>query len=107
MTPSSSRCRPQFRHRAAHVSISDRLIFIFMTLQPVRCYYQCRNLIYFWMHERKPRRLPQTMRVVARSCLFTAGFMVRPLGRPRQIVACLRGIWDGVDRQYYATLLTR
>ena len=64
--------------------------------QPLRCYYQCRNLIYFWAHEYRPRRLPQTARVIARSCLFTAGFMARPISRPHQAIACLRGIWDGI-----------
>ena len=55
-----------------------------------------RNLIYFWTHECRPRRLPQTVRVIARSCLFTAGFMARADQPPAPIVACLRGIWDGI-----------
>jgi rhamnosyltransferase len=65
-------------------------------LSPIRCYYSVRNWIYFWVYQYKPRRARQVIRSILRSLAFTTTFMVRPVTYRRQLVACLRGIRDGL-----------
>jgi GT2 family glycosyltransferase len=78
----------------------------------IRCYYLCRNGIYFNLYEiakgpfdllrgalwrLRPRRQAGLGRgAIWNVLLFTLNFVVRPLGHQRQIAACLRGIWHGV-----------
>ena len=65
-------------------------------LSPIRCYYHVRNLIYFWLYQFKPRGLNRTVRNIGRSFAFTMTFVVRPVSHRRQLIACLRGLWDGL-----------
>ena len=71
---------------------------------PIRCYYNARNRIYFWLYQCKPRRMGRVFRSILRSLAITSSFAVRPVSRRRQLVACLRGIWDGLtmhmERRY-------
>jgi rhamnopyranosyl-N-acetylglucosaminyl-diphospho-decaprenol beta-1,3/1,4-galactofuranosyltransferase len=68
----------------------------FHEISPRRCYYSVRNLIYFWLYQYKPRRINVALRAIARTFVFTFGFAVRPISHGPQLVACLRGIRDGL-----------
>jgi rhamnopyranosyl-N-acetylglucosaminyl-diphospho-decaprenol beta-1,3/1,4-galactofuranosyltransferase len=72
------------------------LKFQFDELSPIRCYYHVRNLIYFWLYQFKPRGLSRIVRNIGRSVVFTMTFVVRPVSHRRQLIACLRGLWDGL-----------
>lgn len=80
---------------------------------PIRCYYLCRNTLYFTLYEYAGRRFgifsgalwrvrpapgrPGLMRgVVWRLGLFVLNFLVRPRRHGAQIAACCRGIWHGL-----------
>jgi GT2 family glycosyltransferase len=87
---------------------------------PIRCYYLCRNTLYFTLYDSIERHLgflgglawisrgilwrvrsapgrPGAVRgLVWQVLLFTANFVVRPWSQGRQIAACMRGIWHGV-----------
>jgi rhamnopyranosyl-N-acetylglucosaminyl-diphospho-decaprenol beta-1,3/1,4-galactofuranosyltransferase len=65
-------------------------------LSPPRCYYQVRNSIYFWLHQCKHRRMSRAVRNIGRSLVFTMTFAIRPISHRRQLIACLRGCWDGL-----------
>ena len=62
---------------------------------PIRCYYMCRNTLYFMLYEMKENRLDIFFRQGIFTFLFAARFMLRPRRQARQIGACLRGIWNG------------
>jgi rhamnopyranosyl-N-acetylglucosaminyl-diphospho-decaprenol beta-1,3/1,4-galactofuranosyltransferase len=78
---------------------------------PIRCYYVCRNTLYFTLYDLAEGRfamLRELWRVRSRpgrslmsgiawqTALFTLNFAVRPRTQGAQIRACLRGIWHGV-----------
>src|SRR6266567_7449172 len=78
----------------------------------IRCYYLCRNGIYFNLYEvakgrfdllrgalwriRSRRQLGLARGAVWSVLLFSMNFLVRPRNHGRQIAACFRGIWHGV-----------
>jgi hypothetical protein len=81
----------------------------FYDLPPIRCYYTCRNTLYFALYDVAEGRFGEMWRVgpspgrpgwmsgVAwRVLLLTLNFLLRPRGHARQIQACFRGIWHGV-----------
>jgi rhamnosyltransferase len=85
----------------------------FYEFPPIRCYYTCRNTLYFALYEAaqgrfgllrsalwRVRSLPERpglMRGAAwRVLLLTLNFLLRPRNHGEQILACLRGIWHGV-----------
>jgi GT2 family glycosyltransferase len=80
---------------------------------PIRCYYLCRNTLYFTLYDYAERRFgvfsgalwrvrpapgrPGLLRgMVWRLGLFTLNFLVRPRRHGAQIAACCRGIWHGL-----------
>jgi GT2 family glycosyltransferase len=65
-------------------------------LSPIRCYYQVRNSIYFWLYQFHRPRLNRAVRNVVRSLAFTMTFAIQPFSHFRQLVACLRGLWHGL-----------
>ena len=65
-------------------------------LPPIRCYYSCRNRIYFTLYEYAEGRLWQFVIAIAGVVHLTTNFLVRPRHRGKQILACLRGLWHGV-----------
>lgn len=71
---------------------------------PARCYYLVRNWIYFWLYQYTPRGIKRALRAIARSVAFTIRFAVRPVSYRRQLIACLRGMRDGLtmhmERRY-------
>jgi GT2 family glycosyltransferase len=62
----------------------------------IRCYYHVRNPIYFWLYQSKHGGMRQSVHSIIVSLAFAASFAVRPVSRRPQLVACLRGIWDGL-----------
>jgi GT2 family glycosyltransferase len=72
------------------------LEFQLYEISPLRSYYHARNSIYFWLYEYKPRLPRQVVRSIIRSAIFTMTFVIRPFSHRGQLIACLRGIWDGL-----------
>jgi GT2 family glycosyltransferase len=89
---------------AAQICRIGPLEFRLFDAPPLRCYYQVRNLIYFWLYEHKPRLAGRVVRSVIRAFAFTITFVIRPFSHRRQLIACLRAIWDGltmhIERRY-------
>jgi rhamnopyranosyl-N-acetylglucosaminyl-diphospho-decaprenol beta-1,3/1,4-galactofuranosyltransferase len=83
---------------AARVCRIGPLEFRLFDAPPLRCYYQVRNLVYFWLYEFRPWLLRPAIRSLIRAAIFTASFAVRPFSRRRHFVACLRAIRDGMTR---------
>jgi rhamnosyltransferase len=63
---------------------------------PIRCYYMSRNMLYFMLYDVARGRLGLARRVVWTVFKLTANFVLRPWNHGREIIACFRGIWDGV-----------
>jgi rhamnosyltransferase len=89
------------------------LTITFYEVPPIRCYYMCRNTLYFTLYEYEDRRFgllrpalwrvrpargrPGLMRgLVWQLLFFTTNFLLRPRTHAAQIRACFRGIWHGV-----------
>jgi GT2 family glycosyltransferase len=89
------------------------LIITFYEDPPIRCYYVCRNTLYFTLYDYEDRRFgllrpalwrvrpapgrPGLMRgVVWQLLFFTMNFLLRPRTHAAQISACFRGIWHGL-----------
>jgi len=83
----------------------------FYDLAPYRCYYVCRNTLYFTLYDLAEGRLVkfrELWRVRSRpgrslmsgvawqSALFTMNFALRPRTHAAHVNACLRGIWHGI-----------
>ena len=83
----------------------------FFEAAPLRCYYVCRNTLYFTIYDltdgllakfrvlfrlrsRPGRSAPSG--IAWQTALFTLNFALRPRGHGTQILACLRGIWHGL-----------
>jgi len=71
---------------------------------PFRCYYFVRNAIHFWLHVCKERGIRTLAHVMLFTLGFTLSFVIRPVSGRRQLIACLRGIRDGltmhIERRY-------
>jgi GT2 family glycosyltransferase len=79
---------------------------------PIRCYYYCRNALYFILYEfekvrfgllggvlwrmRRHGHVGPMRGVVWNVLLLTMNFLLRPRNHGRQIRACFRGTWHGV-----------
>lgn len=80
-------------------AVEIRLGFAMTTVYefpPIRCYYMCRNMLYFALYDVDLGRLGLSRRVVWTVFRLTMNFLLRPLNHGAQIHACLRGIWDGI-----------
>jgi rhamnopyranosyl-N-acetylglucosaminyl-diphospho-decaprenol beta-1,3/1,4-galactofuranosyltransferase len=79
-------------------------------LAPLRCYYVCRNTLYFTMYDSTDGRRAKFCKlwrltsrpgrglmsgVAWQAGLLTLNFMLRPRTHGAHIRACLRGIWHG------------
>jgi len=102
--------------RAEPVPIPKRLqggpiTLNFFEHAPVRCYYICRNTLYFTIYNLKDEPLAKFRQffglrsrpgrsapsgIAWQTALFTLNFALRPRGHGAQIRACLRGIWHGL-----------
>jgi GT2 family glycosyltransferase len=80
------------------------LYFRLFEISPIRCYYHVRNMLYFWLYQCRPRRPRRVVRSIVHSLLFPRTFAIRPVSHGRHLIACLRGIWDGLtmhmERRY-------
>jgi GT2 family glycosyltransferase len=63
---------------------------------PIRCYYMCRNMLYFVLYDVAQGRLGLGRRVVWSVFKLTVNFLLRPRNHKGQILACFRGIWHGI-----------
>ena len=63
---------------------------------PIRCYYICRNVLYFTLYDFAEQRLGFMRKVSWRVLRMPLGFLLRPRHHGKHILACLRGIWHGV-----------
>jgi GT2 family glycosyltransferase len=68
----------------------------FYDYAPIRCYYKCRNMLYFALYDVAERRSGLVRQVAWRVFKMTLNFLLRPLNRRAEIAACLRGIWHGL-----------
>jgi GT2 family glycosyltransferase len=82
-------------HRLGPLSL---LLFEF---SPLRCYYETRNRLNFWLYQYKDRNLVVARRTLVFEPWFLLNFLLRPRTHRRQIVACLRGIWDGIFKNMH------
>ena len=72
------------------------LSFRLYEMSPLRCYYHVRNMLYFWLYQCRPRRPRRVVRTIVHAIVFPRTFAVRPLSHNRHLIACLRGLWDGL-----------
>lgn len=81
-----------------------RLSFQLIELPPIRCYYVVRNTLYFWLYEYHVRNAYTIVPRLYKILLLTANFLLRPIGHRAELMACLRGIRDGLlkrmERRY-------
>ena len=63
---------------------------------PIRCYYMCRNMLYFTLYDFAQRRSGLVRRVFWSVFKLTVNFLLRPRNHGGEILACFRGIWHGV-----------
>jgi rhamnopyranosyl-N-acetylglucosaminyl-diphospho-decaprenol beta-1,3/1,4-galactofuranosyltransferase len=80
------------------------LSFRLYEMSPLRCYYHVRNMLYFWLYQCRPTRLRWVFRSLVHAVVLPGTFAVRPVTHRQQLIACLRGFWDGVtmrmERRY-------
>ena len=76
-----------------------RYKFSFYEVSAMRTYYICRNLLYFWLYQYRPLRLRRVLYSIARVLVLAASFALRPISHRRQLIASVRGIWDGLTGQ--------
>jgi GT2 family glycosyltransferase len=73
-------------------------------LSPWRAYYASRNPLYFWLYQCRPRQPRPVFRAIVQASLSPLGFVLRPVSHRRQLIASLRGLWDGLtahmERRY-------
>jgi len=73
-------------------------------LSPIRCYYRVRNLLYFWIYDCRPIRTGWAIRSLRSGLLYPRNFVFRPISHHRHLIACMRGLWDGLtmhmERRY-------
>ena len=68
----------------------------FRELAPIRCYYTCRNPLYFALYDSVQERLCLFQSMARLVLPLTLNFVVRPYGHSAQLRACLRGLWHGL-----------
>ncbi len=71
----------------------------FREAAPIRVYYATRNYLYFWLYQCQPRKPRGVLRALVVSLLSPIGFALRPVSHRPQLIATLRGLWDGLTAQ--------
>ncbi len=78
--------------------------FRLFEMSPIRCYYHVRNMLYFWLYQCRPRRPRWVVRSIVHAIFFPRTFAIRPVSHGRHLIACMRGLWDGLtmhmERRY-------
>jgi rhamnosyltransferase len=67
----------------------------FLELAPIRCYYSCRNPLYFALHDAAGQRFRMFLSMARRVFPLALNFAVRPGSHGAHMRACLRGLWHG------------
>ncbi len=70
-------------------------------LPPIRCYYLVRNMIYFWLYEFPTNRFSNFLLSLFRIFKLSMSFLLRFKTHRRQFWACLRGLWDGLNKNMH------
>jgi rhamnopyranosyl-N-acetylglucosaminyl-diphospho-decaprenol beta-1,3/1,4-galactofuranosyltransferase len=65
-------------------------------MSPLRCYYYVRNMLYFWLYQFRPPQPRRILRTIVHVVVYPRTFAIRPLSHSRHLIACLRGLWDGL-----------
>jgi rhamnopyranosyl-N-acetylglucosaminyl-diphospho-decaprenol beta-1,3/1,4-galactofuranosyltransferase len=73
--------------------------FAFRETSPMRAYYATRNHLYFWLYQCRPLKPRGVLRAVVIALLSPMGFVFRPVTHRPQLIASLRGLWDGLTAQ--------
>jgi rhamnopyranosyl-N-acetylglucosaminyl-diphospho-decaprenol beta-1,3/1,4-galactofuranosyltransferase len=81
---------------ATRISRVGPFKFFQYEISPIRTYYFVRNVIYFWLYQCRPFRPHRFVRVVALVFVVVMSFAIRPVSHIRHLIACLRGIFDGL-----------
>lgn len=68
----------------------------FYEFPPIRCYYLCRNTLYFMLHDSAEMRFGLLLGVGLRLFHVTTSFLLRPRTHQEHIRACFRGVWHGI-----------
>jgi rhamnopyranosyl-N-acetylglucosaminyl-diphospho-decaprenol beta-1,3/1,4-galactofuranosyltransferase len=75
-----------------------------LEFSPLRCYYHVRNILYFWLYQCRPYRPRWVFWSIVHAIFYSRSFAVRPFSHGSQLIACLRGAWDGLtghmERRY-------
>jgi GT2 family glycosyltransferase len=78
--------------------------FPIIEVSPLRSYYYSRNMLYFWLYQCRPQRARWVFRSIVYVLIFTTSFAMRPVSHRRHLIACIRGIRDGltgrIERRY-------
>ena len=70
--------------------------FKMLEFPPIRCYYGCRNPIYFLLYEIGQGNRRLLLKMVRNVMMLPLNLVRRPRNHGKQIVACCRGLWHGV-----------
>ncbi len=63
---------------------------------PIRCYYSCRNIVYFALYEFREGGIRALCRIASRALRLTLYFLRKPRNHSKQRAACFRGLWHGL-----------
>ena len=81
-----------------------RFKLAFPEVSAIRTYYISRNLLYFWLYQFRPLHPRRVVYSIARVLLFPTNFLLQPVSHRRQLIAYMRGLWDGLtghmERRY-------
>ena len=69
--------------------------FTIQEFPPIRCYYTCRNFIYFALYDFLEERYALLRHMGWGVFLLPVNFLPSPVKHAKQIRACLKGLWHG------------
>jgi GT2 family glycosyltransferase len=75
--------------------------FNMIELPAIRCYYLVRNILYFWLYQYEYRNFYTLVPRLYKVLILTLNFLLRAHSHSPQLVACLRGISDGLLKQMH------
>lgn len=78
-----------------------------LELRPYRCYYVVACMVDFWLYEYRNQTALTYAYCVVKIAKLMASFLVRPLSRWRELMACLHGVRDGIRRRIDPRYLRR
>jgi glycosyltransferase involved in cell wall biosynthesis len=75
------------------------LTFWVTYFSPIRCYYLFRNTLYFWLYEYRDRNVRCFLHEVSWLSTYAAKLLL--LTRWTELLACVRGSWDGLCKNMH------